>query len=92
MAELLTSTDLEYRFNAPARPSQAPAARHRTHERLRARGQNRRLARALHKQGWTTRVSADNETFGGFCAIEILPDGTFVGVADLRRTNAARGY
>ncbi len=53
---------------------------------------DRRLARALRKQGWATRVSADNETFGGFCAIEILPDGTFVGVADLRRTNAARGY
>ncbi len=49
------------------------------------------LVAALHERGWTTRVSEDNETFGGFCAIEILPDRTLVGVADLRRTNAARG-
>ncbi len=51
-----------------------------------------RLVAALREQGWATKVSDDNETFGGFCAIEILPDHTLVGVADLRRTNAARGY
>ncbi len=51
-----------------------------------------RLVTALEERGWATRVSEDNETFGGFCAIEILPDRTLVGVADLRRTNAARGY
>ncbi len=51
-----------------------------------------RLVRALEKRGWATRISEDNETFGGFCAVEVLPDRTLLGVADLRRTNAARGY
>ncbi len=50
-----------------------------------------RLAAALEDRGWAIEMSDDNETFGGFCAVEILPDGTLVGVADLRRTNAARG-
>ncbi|MCP3960651.1 MAG: gamma-glutamyltransferase [bacterium] len=49
------------------------------------------LAAALEERGWAIEVSEDNETFGGFCAIEILEDGMLVGVADLRRTNAARG-
>ncbi len=51
-----------------------------------------RLVAALEARGWATRVSEDNETFGGFCAIEIRPDRTLLGVADQRRTNAARGY
>ncbi len=50
------------------------------------------LAAALRERGWTVEVIENAEAFGGFCAIEILPDGTRVGVADLRRTNAARGY
>ncbi len=50
------------------------------------------LAAALREKGWEVEVNENAETFGGFCAIEILPDGTRVGVADLRRTNAARGY
>ncbi len=50
-----------------------------------------RLVTALEERGWATRVNEDGETFGGFCAVEILPDRTVAGVADLRRTNAARG-
>lgn len=51
-----------------------------------------RLTQALQDRGWAIEISDDNETFGGFCAVEILPDRTLVGVADLRRTNAVRGY
>jgi len=48
------------------------------------------LAAALQEQGWQVLVNEDREAFGGFCAVELRADGALVGVADLRRTNAAR--
>ncbi len=47
---------------------------------------------ALETMGWESTIVTDSEYFGGVSAIEILEDGTFIGWADTRRTNAAAGY
>lgn len=49
----------------------------------------------LRARGWDVRLAEApgvGRHFGGLNAIEILPDGTRVGYADPRRTNAAAGY
>ncbi len=52
---------------------------------------NPALAKGLQELGWSVTVNEDSETFGGFCAIEIRPEGLLIGLADQRRTNTARG-
>ena len=42
--------------------------------------------------GWITKVLEDNEYFGGLNAIEIISNDELMGIADPRRTNAAKGY
>jgi len=52
-----------------------------------------RLAKALRGQlGWEVGNDAETESFGGFTAIEVMPDGRLRGYADQRRTNTAMGY
>ena len=49
----------------------------------------------LSAEGWTVESSEPAGTgryFGGFTAIEIRPDGSRRGLADIRRTNAAAGF
>jgi gamma-glutamyltranspeptidase/glutathione hydrolase len=49
----------------------------------------------LRAEGWEVEepeAPGTGHHFGGFTAIEILPDGTRRGLADTRRTNAAAGY
>lgn len=47
------------------------------------------LRKELARLGWETSVQVDPEVFGGFCAIEV-EGSRRRGVADRRRTNAAR--
>lgn len=52
-------------------------------------------AQALQARGWRVNLPEPAGTgrhFGGINAIEIHADGTLVGLADPRRTNAAMGY
>ena len=50
------------------------------------------LRRPLEAMGWEVETVTDTEFFGGVTAIEFLPDGTFAGWADFRRTNHAAGF
>jgi len=50
--------------------------------------------KSLRADGWSVETAEPAGTgghFGGVNAVEFLPDGTLRGVADVRRTNAARG-
>ncbi|MES2692528.1 MAG: gamma-glutamyltransferase family protein [Verrucomicrobiota bacterium] len=52
-------------------------------------------AQALQALGWRVNLPEPAGTgryFGGINAIEFNADGTFTGIADPRRTNAAKGY
>lgn len=52
-----------------------------------------RVAEALRKKfGWKDGTDSDTESFGGFTAIEVMPDGRLRGYADQRRSNTAMGY
>jgi gamma-glutamyltranspeptidase/glutathione hydrolase len=52
-----------------------------------------RLAENLRTRlGWEDGTEAETEAFGGFTAIEVMPDGRLRGYADQRRTNTAMGY
>lgn len=44
------------------------------------------------KYGWLNGTDSDTESFGGFTAIEVAPDGRYRGFADQRRSNTAMGY
>jgi gamma-glutamyltranspeptidase/glutathione hydrolase len=49
----------------------------------------------LRTLGWKVELpeqAGTGQHFGGINAIEISPDGSFIGYADPRRTNAAAGY
>jgi gamma-glutamyltranspeptidase len=49
----------------------------------------------LRALGWKVVLrepAGTGKYFGGVNAIEVRPDGTFRGLADPRRTNAARGF
>jgi gamma-glutamyltranspeptidase/glutathione hydrolase len=51
------------------------------------------LVEALHSRfNWQNETNEGTETFGGFNAAEILPDGRLRGFADQRRSNAAMGF
>lgn len=52
-----------------------------------------RLAETLRTTlGWEDGTEQETESFGGFTAIEVMPDGRLRGYADQRRTNTAMGY
>ena len=42
--------------------------------------------------GWITNIPENAEYFGGLNAIEIISNDKLMGIADPRRTNAAKGY
>ena len=51
------------------------------------------LAEALRARfGWQDGTDSDTESFGGFTAVEVMPDGRLRGYADQRRSNTAMGY
>lgn len=51
------------------------------------------LAEALRARfGWQDGTDVDTESFGGFTAVEMMPDGRLRGYADQRRSNTAMGY
>ena len=52
-----------------------------------------RVADALREKfGWKDGTDAETESFGGFNAVEVMPDGRRRGYADQRRSNTAMGY
>jgi gamma-glutamyltranspeptidase/glutathione hydrolase len=52
-----------------------------------------RVTEALKaKFGWKDGTDSDTESFGGFNAVEVMPDGRLRGYADQRRSNSAMGY
>ncbi|TSJ75080.1 gamma-glutamyltransferase family protein [Rariglobus hedericola] len=42
--------------------------------------------------GWKDGTDSETESFGGFNAVEVMPDGRLRGYADQRRSNTAMGY
>lgn len=50
------------------------------------------VAEALRDRNWKVETVEDTEFFGGVTAIEVLPDGSYRGWADPRRTNEAAGF
>ncbi|AHF91837.1 gamma-glutamyltransferase [Opitutaceae bacterium TAV5] len=51
------------------------------------------VAEALRSRfGWRDGTEGTTESFGGFTAVELLPDGGKRGFADQRRSNTAMGY
>jgi gamma-glutamyltranspeptidase/glutathione hydrolase len=76
------------RFHAVSRKSGDSANRFETEKET-----DYRLADALKtKFGWKDGTDSETESFGGFNAIEVMPDGRLRGYADQRRSNTAMGY
>ena len=76
------------RFHAVSRKSGDSANRFETEKET-----DYRLAAALKtKFGWKDGTDSETESFGGFNAIEVMPDGRLRGYADQRRSNTAMGY
>jgi len=76
------------RFHAVTRKGGDPTNRFETEKET-----DYRVAEALKaKFGWKDGTDSETESFGGFNAVEVMPDGRLRGYADQRRSNTAMGY
>jgi gamma-glutamyltranspeptidase / glutathione hydrolase len=76
------------RFHPVTRRSSDPTNRFETEKET-----DYRLAGELKTSyGWKDGTDSETESFGGFNAVEVMPDGRLRGYADQRRSNTAMGY